>query len=59
MRNFKGDQGRPLGIKPTALIVPSSLEWTAKALIERELINAGESNDLFKTIEIIVPDYLA
>ncbi len=36
MRGMKGDAGRPLGIKPTHLVVPPSLEEPARAILEAD-----------------------
>jgi len=45
MRGIKGDGGDKLGIKPTILVVPTSLEKVATRLLEREL-DANSSNEL-------------
>jgi len=45
MRALKGDGGKKLGIKPTILVVPTSLEKVATRLLEREL-DANSSNEL-------------
>jgi len=37
MRGFKADGGKPLGIKPSLLVVPASLEDKARTLLEREM----------------------
>lgn len=58
MRSFKADGGRPLGIRPVVLVVPVSLEQKAIRLIDREKLDNGESNELYKKFEIVVPDYL-
>lgn len=61
MREFKADGGRPLGIKPKTLVVPASLEWKAKELLERELIvteGGTVSNILKGSVELLVADYL-
>lgn len=62
MRAFKSDGGRPLGIKPTRLVVPPSLEEEATILLERELTTDGESgtvsNEMKGRLELVVGDYL-
>ena len=58
MRSFKSDGGRPLGIRPTLLVVPTSLERQARRIIDREKLSNGESNELYKKFEILVPDFL-
>ena len=57
MRAFKADGGEKLGIKPTVLVVPSSLEKLATRLLEREL-DANSSNELKGRLQLIVADYL-
>ncbi|WP_354624843.1 Mu-like prophage major head subunit gpT family protein [Psychromonas sp. MME2] len=57
MRAIKGDGGKKLGIKPTILVVPTSLEKVATRLLEREL-DANSSNELKGRIELLVADYL-
>ncbi|MBJ8744035.1 Mu-like prophage major head subunit gpT family protein [Citrobacter farmeri] len=61
MRGFKADGGRPMGIKPTHLVVPPSLEKAAVQLLERELIagqNGTVSNEMAGKLELVVADYL-
>lgn len=57
MRAIKGDGDKKLGIKPTLLVVPTSLEKVAARLLEREL-DANSSNELKGRIELLVADYL-
>lgn len=57
MREFKADGGQKLGIKPTKLVVPASLEKVATRLLEREL-DANSSNELKGRLELVVADYL-
>lgn len=56
MMAFKADGGRPLGIMPTTLVVPPSLEGAARALI---LKDASGGNPWFGTAEVIVSPWLA
>lgn len=61
MRGFKADGGRPLGIKPKMLVVPTALEKQATQFLERELFVEGSdpvSNELKGKFELVVPDYL-
>jgi len=61
MMSLKGDEGRPLGIKPDTLVVPPSLEQTALQLIANELIiNSGVavSNEWKGTAKLIVTPWL-
>ena len=54
----KGDGGIPLGIKPTILLVPPSLEDSAKKIVEMQLINGGESNVHFGKAKVMVSPWL-
>lgn len=57
MTSRKGDYERPLGINPNILLVPSSLEFKARALL-KALINGGEDNELANRLEIEVSPWL-
>ncbi len=59
MSGIRRRDGSILNIRPKKLLVPPSLELTAKKLINAELINGGETNVLSKTVEVIVVPYLA
>ncbi len=65
MRSMKGDEGRPLGIRPTHLVVPPSLEGAARQILENEtrveevggsLTNI--SNEWKGTMKLIVSEWL-
>lgn len=65
MATRKGEDGKPLGLRPGALIVPPSLEITAKRIVESDLAgynqnsssNATDTNVLKGTAKVIViPD---
>ena len=58
MRTFKRDGGSSMGIIPTHLIVDPTNEAAAKAILEKQFINNGESNSNYHTAELIVADYL-
>ncbi|CAA0097628.1 Uncharacterised protein [BD1-7 clade bacterium] len=58
MRGYTADGSRKLGVRPRTLVVPVALEKQARLLIERERLDNGESNELYKKFEIVVPDYL-
>ncbi|AGH39013.1 Mu-like prophage FluMu major head subunit [Bibersteinia trehalosi USDA-ARS-USMARC-189] len=62
MRAVRGDGDKRLGIRPTTLVVPTSLEEEAIKLLERELrVEDGVAIDNeFKkmNIELVVADYL-
>lgn len=57
VRSFKADGGRKLGVRPTLLVVPASMEKQATRLLEREL-DADSSNELKGRVELLVADYL-
>lgn len=57
MREFVGDGGKKLGIRPTVLVVPSSLEKAGERLLNREL-ESNSSNELKGKLELLSPDYL-
>ncbi|WP_018652016.1 Mu-like prophage major head subunit gpT family protein [Actinobacillus capsulatus] len=61
MRAVRGDGDHRLGIKPTVLVVPPSLEKEAVQLLEREfrVENGATVDNEFKgRLELIVADYL-
>jgi phage major head subunit gpT-like protein len=52
------DKGRPLGIKPTVLVVPPELEGAAMRLLNTEHIDGGNSNEWKGTAKAIVTPFL-
>lgn len=58
MRKFKDEDGRPLGIRPTVLMVPPALEDTANALMTTDRLEDGKPNPYKGTAKVIVNDYL-
>lgn len=59
MMSFKGEGGRKLGIKPTTLVVPPSLEKAALELLNTDTFDGGGSNPWKGTVELIVTPYVA
>lgn len=59
MMSQKSDEGRPLGIKPTLLVVGPSNRAAAMAIIEAETLASGASNTNFKAVELYVCEWLA
>ncbi len=59
MMGIQADGGRPLGVKPTHLVVPPALRAAALSLIEAQTINSGESNPNYKAVEVIVSPWVA
>lgn len=58
MMGFKSDEGTPLGIKATHLIVPGTLESAGKAVLEAQLLSGGESNVWYNTAKLVVCPWL-
>lgn len=59
MMSTKADGGRPLGVKPTHLVVPPALRADALSLIEAMTLSAGQSNPNYKAVEVIVSLWVA
>ena len=59
MESMKGDHGRPLGLKPTHLVVPPSMRSAATKLMQNELGTAGETNTVKGWAEVLVTPWLA
>ena len=59
MMAFKSDGGRILGVTPTTLVVPPSLESKALALLNTEHKDGGGSNPWKGTADVLVTPYLA
>ncbi len=58
MMALRGNNGEPLGIKPTHLIVPNSLEGDGRRLLVNTVKAAGATNEWAGTAELIVTPYL-
>lgn len=58
MRTLKGDGDKQLNIRPTTLLVPPSLEFAARKLLEAELIN-GTTNTLKGVLKVVVNPFIA
>lgn len=56
---FKGDNGKPLGIRATHLVVPPSLKYTAKELVEAVTGANGATNVLAGDLKVLSTAYLA
>lgn len=52
-----GDAGRPLGVKPTTLIVGPNNEAAALALINAATLANGETNKWHNTVEVVVTQW--
>jgi phage major head subunit gpT-like protein len=58
MRKLKDEDGRPLGMKPTILLVPPALEDDANLLMTVDKLEDGKPNPYKGTAEVVVGDYL-
>lgn len=53
MRKFKDDEGRPLNITPSVLLVPPALGDTARALMINDRLDDGKANPYKGTAEVV------
>lgn len=58
MKDFKSDEGRPLNVRPTHILVGSSRLDEAEALFKRQNGAGGEGNVLFNAVQIIESPWL-
>lgn len=58
MRSIKNDMGKPMGINPTLLVVPPTLELTARKLLNAEIIG-NNSNVLQGATQLLVTPWVA
>jgi phage major head subunit gpT-like protein len=58
MMSIKADGGRPMGIKPTVLVVPPSLRANAIEIVKNERLANGASNANFGVVDLIVSPWL-
>ena len=59
LHNMVGDEGRPMGVMPTHLVVPPSLEGDALELLTAERNAAGATNVWRGTATVIMSQWLA
>lgn len=59
LQGMKGDYGRPLGIKPTHLVVPPALEGAALEIVNAERDANGATNVYKGTAQVVVVSWLA
>ena len=52
MRQYKGENGKPLGIRPNKLWYSPDLEETAENIILKDKLDDGSSNTLFKRYDL-------
>jgi len=58
MMAVQSDEGRPLGIRPTHLVVGSSNRSNALNTIEVDRLASGASNANYKTVDVVLTPYL-
>lgn len=58
MTSRKGDHDRPLNIRPTVLLVPPSLEWKARKLINATTLANGADNVMKGVVDVVVSSQL-
>lgn len=59
MSGMKGDNGRPLGIRPKLLVVPPSLRAAALEVVKAERTAAGATNINRDVVDVLVTPWLA
>ena len=58
MQGFKRDGGDPMGIMPTALVVPPSLQSDAEKILKVAQLENGGGNINYNKVELIVNSWL-
>ncbi len=58
MMAYTDSEGKPLGITPSVLVVPPSLEGAARAIVTAERDASGETNPWFNTAGLLVSPWL-
>lgn len=59
MMGFANDEGAPLGVIPTHVVVPPTMEAAGRKLLKNERNDAGASNPWYNTAELVVVPWLA
>lgn len=59
LMSFKSEEGAPLGVTPTHLIVPPSLESAARSILKVPNDAAGAGNPWYGSAELVVVPWLA
>ncbi len=59
MMSFTNDEGVPLGIVPTHLVVAPTLEAAGRAVVEAQFDATGASNVWYRTAQLVVVPWLA
>ena len=56
---MKGDYGRPLGLRHSHTMVPTSMEGEARKVLQNQLTTGGETNEWANTSQLILNPWLA
>ena len=59
MCSFKGDNGKPLGVKPTILVVPPALRSKAMSLVVADKLADGQDNPNKNLVKVLDTAWLA
>lgn len=59
MQSYKADGGRPLGVKPTLLVVPPSLEKAGEDIVVADRLANGASNTNKGKVKLLATPWLA
>lgn len=59
MQNMKGDNGRPLGVRPSLLVTGPALEGAARKLVNADANNYGATNVWKGSAEVLSTPWLA
>lgn len=59
LQAMKGDYERPLAVRHTHTMVPSTLEGAARKILQNQLASGGESNEWMDTSKLIMNPWLA
>jgi len=58
MQSLKGDNGRPLGVRPSLIVVPPSLEGKARKLVHADANNYGATNIWKGSADVLATSWL-
>ncbi|MDY7117132.1 Mu-like prophage major head subunit gpT family protein [Halomonas sp. SSL-5] len=59
LQKMKGDYGRPLGLRHSHTMVPTSMEGEARKVLQNQLTTGGETNEWANTSQLILNPWLA
>jgi phage major head subunit gpT-like protein len=53
MTGFMSDKGRPLNMRPTHLVVPTSLRSAAAEVVKAQFLTTGSTNANYNVVEVL------